>query len=113
MRSLQQEQEMSGSALPPRLGGSNRLVCVDVSPPPNQQKPGWRKFLSYLGSGFLVSMAYIDPGNLETDLQAGANHGFELLWVVLRRIGFCSHNPVAHCKSWCKHWQASIRAMQG
>ncbi|KAK9270438.1 hypothetical protein L1049_026017 [Liquidambar formosana] len=94
---------MSGSAPAPRLGGSNRIVCVDVSPPPdipsdtnkefddedsNQQKPGWRKFLSYLGPGFLVSMAYIDPGNLETDLQAGANHGYELLWVVLIGLVF-------------------------
>ncbi|KAA0055478.1 metal transporter Nramp5-like [Cucumis melo var. makuwa] len=47
------------------------------------QKPGWRKFVAYVGPGFLVSLAYLDPGNLETDLQAGANHGFELLWVVL------------------------------
>ncbi|XP_058184467.1 metal transporter Nramp7.2-like [Rhododendron vialii] len=48
-----------------------------------QQKPAWRTFFSYVGPGFLVSMAYIDPGNLETDLQAGANNGFELLWVIL------------------------------
>lgn len=49
----------------------------------HQKKPGWRKFMSYVGPGFLVSMAYLDPGNLETDLQAGANNGYELLWVVL------------------------------
>ncbi|KAK1554662.1 hypothetical protein Q3G72_015492 [Acer saccharum] len=49
----------------------------------DEQKPGWRKFLTFVGHGFLVSLAYLDPGNLETDLQAGANHGFELLWVVL------------------------------
>ncbi|XP_073033205.1 metal transporter Nramp7.2-like isoform X2 [Primulina eburnea] len=48
-----------------------------------ERKPGWRNFLSYVGPGFLVSLAYLDPGNLETDLQAGANHGYELLWVVL------------------------------
>ncbi|XP_047323265.1 metal transporter Nramp5-like [Impatiens glandulifera] len=48
-----------------------------------QQKPGWRNFLSYVGPGFLVSLAYLDPGNLETDLQAGANHRYELLWVIL------------------------------
>ncbi|KAK4572764.1 hypothetical protein RGQ29_030977 [Quercus rubra] len=50
------------------------------------QKPRWRKFLSYVGPGFLVSMAYIDPGSMETDLQTGANYTFELLWVIL--IGF-------------------------
>ena len=27
------------------------------------QKPGWRKFLSHVGPGFLVSLAYLDPGN--------------------------------------------------
>nr|AKQ44366.1 natural resistance-associated macrophage protein 1h [Sedum alfredii] len=43
----------------------------------------WRKFLSFVGPGFLVSLAYLDPGNLETDLHAGANHRYELLWVVL------------------------------
>ncbi|XP_058184472.1 metal transporter Nramp7.2-like [Rhododendron vialii] len=48
-----------------------------------QQKPGWIKFLAYVGPGFLVSLAYIDPGNMETDLQAGARDGFELLWVIL------------------------------
>ncbi|XP_039174315.1 metal transporter Nramp5 [Eucalyptus grandis] len=48
-----------------------------------EQKPGWRKFLSFVGPGFLVSLAYLDPGNLETDLQAGANHGYELLWIIL------------------------------
>lgn len=27
------------------------------------QKPGWRSFLSFVGPGFLVSLAYLDPGN--------------------------------------------------
>ncbi|XP_057415179.1 metal transporter Nramp7.2-like [Lotus japonicus] len=43
----------------------------------------WRKFLTYVGPGFLVSLAYLDPGNMETDLQAGASHRYELLWLVL------------------------------
>ncbi|XP_077231726.1 metal transporter Nramp7.2-like [Tasmannia lanceolata] len=45
--------------------------------------PAWRNFLSFVGPGFLVSLAYIDPANLETDLQAGASERFELLWVIL------------------------------
>ncbi|KAL6317240.1 hypothetical protein AAG906_029993 [Vitis piasezkii] len=74
--------------------GSKRIAALDTPPPPSRshathhldlddQKPGWKKFLAFVGPGFLVSLAYLDPGNLETDLQAGANHGFELLWVVL------------------------------
>ncbi|KAJ0960441.1 hypothetical protein J5N97_001723 [Dioscorea zingiberensis] len=54
----------------------------------NDQEPRWRKFLAYVGPGFLVSLAYLDPGNLETDLQAGANHRYELLWVVLIGLVF-------------------------
>ncbi|KAJ4757083.1 Nramp metal transporter [Rhynchospora pubera] len=49
----------------------------------SQKESGWKKFLAHVGPGFLVSLAYIDPANLETDLQAGANHRFELLWVIL------------------------------
>lgn len=46
-------------------------------------KQGWRKLLAYLGPGFLVCIAYIDPGNFESDLQAGARFKYELLWVLL------------------------------
>ncbi|XP_061361866.1 metal transporter Nramp6.1-like [Gastrolobium bilobum] len=52
------------------------------------QKSEWRKFLTYVGPGFLVSLAYLDPGNLETDLQAGANHRYKLLWVILIGLVF-------------------------
>ncbi|KAJ6709343.1 METAL TRANSPORTER NRAMP5 [Salix koriyanagi] len=89
MASLQQEQQLCEIA-PTSRGNSKRIAALNLdgqSPPSiddhGQQKPGWRKFLSYVGPGFLVSLAYLDPGNLETDLQAGANHGYELLWVIL------------------------------
>lgn len=91
-----QQQQLVNDTLPASWNGSsNRIASVDVEghpkpwvddlelEDPNHQKPGWRKFLSYVGPGFLVSLAYLDPGNLETDLQAGANHRYELLWVIL------------------------------
>ncbi|CAA2967818.1 metal transporter Nramp5-like [Olea europaea subsp. europaea] len=53
-----------------------------------QETPHWKKVLSYIGPGFLVSVAYLDPGNLETDLQAGADYKYELLWIVLVGLGF-------------------------
>ncbi|XP_042398621.1 metal transporter Nramp5-like isoform X1 [Zingiber officinale] len=56
-------------------------TCFQDSASP--QKPTWKRFMAYVGPGFLVSMAYIDPGNLETDLQAGADHKYQLLWVIL------------------------------
>lgn len=43
----------------------------------------WRTLLAYMGPGFLVSIAYIDPGNLDTDIQAGANFQFSLIWVLV------------------------------
>ncbi|KAL9265711.1 Metal transporter Nramp7.2-like protein [Drosera capensis] len=52
------------------------------------QVPAWKRFLSFIGPGFLVSLAYLDPGNMETDLQAGANHKYELLWVILIGLVF-------------------------
>uniref|UniRef100_A0ACD5XVB9 Uncharacterized protein n=1 Tax=Avena sativa TaxID=4498 RepID=A0ACD5XVB9_AVESA len=47
------------------------------------KEPAWKRFLAHIGPGFMVSLAYLDPGNLETDLQAGANHRYQLLWVIL------------------------------
>ncbi|XP_026190030.1 metal transporter Nramp2 [Cyclospora cayetanensis] len=34
-----------------------------------------KRFLRFLGPGWLVAMAYLDPGNLEADMQAGAARG--------------------------------------
>jgi len=42
-----------------------------------------RKQLAFTGPGWLMSVAYIDPGNLEADLQCGAQYGYMLLWVLL------------------------------
>lgn len=47
------------------------------------EKKSWKNFFSYMGPGFLVSIAYIDPGNFETDLQSGAQFKYELLWIIL------------------------------
>ena len=42
-----------------------------------------RKFLAFVGPGFLMCISYVDPGNFESDLQAGVQYGYSLLWVVL------------------------------
>ncbi|KAL3617711.1 Metal transporter nramp1 [Castilleja foliolosa] len=46
-------------------------------------KNSWKNLFSYMGPGFLVSIAYIDPGNFQTDLQAGAQYKYGLLWIIL------------------------------
>jgi len=103
-------REQNNIAVPSTWGsGSHRIVAVSTTPPhsvttatsndkddhqkgtstsDDVQKPGWRKFLAHVGPGFLVSLAYLDPGNLETDLQAGASYGYELLWVILIGLVF-------------------------
>ncbi|KAH8697648.1 transporter protein smf2 [Talaromyces proteolyticus] len=41
------------------------------------------KFASFIGPGFLIAVAYIDPGNYATDAAAGAESRYALLFVVL------------------------------
>ncbi|KAK1151057.1 natural resistance-associated macrophage protein 2 isoform X1 [Acipenser oxyrinchus oxyrinchus] len=54
-------------------------------PIPEDSKPGFsfRKLWAFTGPGFLMSIAYLDPGNIESDLQSGAKAGFKLLWVLM------------------------------
>ncbi|QKX63230.1 uncharacterized protein TRUGW13939_10399 [Talaromyces rugulosus] len=40
-------------------------------------------FGSFVGPGFMISVAYIDPGNYSTDIAAGASYRFRLLFIVL------------------------------
>src|SRR5580704_7286134 len=39
--------------------------------------------LAFAGPAVIASIAYIDPGNFATNIQAGAKYGYQLLWVVL------------------------------
>ena len=39
--------------------------------------------LRLLGPAFIAAVAYIDPGNYATNIEAGARYGYRLLWVVL------------------------------
>lgn len=38
--------------------------------------------LKYIGPGLLVTVGFIDPGNWATNLAAGSEFGYALLWVV-------------------------------
>ncbi len=41
------------------------------------------RLLPFLGPAFIASVAYIDPGNVATNIQAGAQFGYLLLWVIM------------------------------
>ncbi|WP_328151436.1 Nramp family divalent metal transporter [Peribacillus frigoritolerans] len=43
---------------------------------------GIKKLLPYLGPAFIAAVAYIDPGNYATNITAGSNYGYTLLWVI-------------------------------
>mmetsp|Transcript_8741 Transcript_8741/g.25182 ORF Transcript_8741/g.25182 Transcript_8741/m.25182 type:complete len:557 (+) Transcript_8741:281-1951(+) len=93
MRSSRTEEEE-----PPRRDNLNmraaysntQLVIIhdsdDEGDESNQRTKGWfsfKKLMAFLGPGLLMSIAYVDPGNLESDLQAGATASCTLLWLLL------------------------------
>ncbi|CAG2109622.1 unnamed protein product [Medioppia subpectinata] len=43
----------------------------------------WRKLWAFTGPGFLMSIAYLDPGNIQSDLQSGTIAQYKLLWVLM------------------------------
>jgi manganese transport protein len=47
------------------------------------RRRGALAFLPFAGPAFLCSVAYMDPGNFATNIQAGAKYGYSLLWVAL------------------------------
>lgn len=47
------------------------------------RRRGLRSILPFAGPAIIASIAYVDPGNFATNIQAGARHGYLLLWVVL------------------------------
>ncbi len=47
-----------------------------------------RRFFTYLGPTLIVSMAYMDPGNFGTAIQAGSTFGYTLVWSVWAASAF-------------------------
>ncbi|MBI3943450.1 MAG: Nramp family divalent metal transporter [Chloroflexi bacterium] len=49
-----------------------------------QSKKGlFARLLPFLGPAFIACVAYVDPGNFATNIQAGAQYGYMLIWVVV------------------------------
>ena len=42
-----------------------------------------RAMAGLLGPAFVASVAYVDPGNFATNFAGGAEHGYELVWVIV------------------------------
>ncbi len=41
------------------------------------------RLLPFLGPAFIASVAYVDPGNFATNIEAGAEFGYLLVWVIV------------------------------
>ncbi|XP_034233265.1 protein Malvolio isoform X1 [Thrips palmi] len=52
---------------------------------PDSETKGFsfRKLWAFTGPGFLMSIAYLDPGNIQSDLKSGSTAMYKLLWVLL------------------------------
>jgi manganese transport protein len=74
----------------------------------------WRQWRAFVGPAILVSVGYMDPGNWGTDLAAGAQFKYGLLWVVAlasfmavilqvisARLGVATGKDLAQC---CRDW---------
>ncbi len=95
------------------LAGMHRSVAV-----PHLKAGFWRQLAAYFGPGALVSVAYMDPGNWGTDLQAGGEFKYRLLWVVAlasgmamflqmiaARLGVATGRDLAQCcHDWYPRW---------
>ncbi|MDQ3923557.1 MAG: Nramp family divalent metal transporter [Actinomycetota bacterium] len=47
------------------------------------ERKGLRALWPFLGPAFIAAVAYVDPGNFATNIAAGAQYGYLLLWVIL------------------------------
>lgn len=67
-----------------------------------------KKLMSFVGPGFLMSIAYLDPGNIAGDLDAGIAGGYSLIWTLFwstvlglyyqtlaARVGVCTQRNLA------------------
>ena len=85
---------------------------------PHHRAGFWEHWRAFVGPAILVSVGYMDPGNWGTDLQAGAQFKYGLLWVVglaslmaifmqiiSARLGVVTGKDLAQCcRDWYPRW---------
>ena len=47
------------------------------------ERHGLAAIWPFLGPAFIAAVAYVDPGNFATNIAAGSQFGYQLLWVIL------------------------------
>jgi len=70
-----------------RIGSAAGAASARAVAPPHSaltgRKLGWRHSGALTGPAVVASVAYMDPGNFATNIQAGSHYGYDLLWVVV------------------------------
>jgi manganese transport protein len=74
--------EMANLNAPSRGSLSERTVATAQRILAGEHR-GWHGYAVFVGPAVIASIAYVDPGNFATNIQAGARYGYGLLWVVL------------------------------
>lgn len=64
----------------PDLTRRTRSAVQDVL---DGRRSGLKSILPLIGPAVVASIAYMDPGNFATNIQAGSRFGYQLLWVVI------------------------------
>lgn len=59
------------------------MPAVGIDIRQNERKIVKRNILKFIGPAFIVSVAYIDPGNFATNISGGSMFGYSLVWVIL------------------------------
>jgi manganese transport protein len=82
---IRQTPDHRDDTLPPAspVSSGHSLEGLHGSVPvPHSEAGFWTQYRAFVGPALLVSVGYMDPGNWGTDLQAGAQFKYGLLWVV-------------------------------
>jgi manganese transport protein len=59
------------------------FTTIELSYHSFKRVSGFRQLLKFLGPAFIVSVAYIDPGNFATNISGGSVFNYNLIWVIL------------------------------
>ncbi|KAJ3025682.1 UNVERIFIED_CONTAM: hypothetical protein HDU68_006828 [Siphonaria sp. JEL0065] len=67
----------------PLLQQHQRLNSVVAESPQRPSPFSFWNLLKFLGPGFMIGVGYLDPGNWASDLAAGSQFGYTLLYILL------------------------------
>jgi len=80
---IEVREEQTADNVGRRQGGTYLDEVIHVPLSEENEKFSFKTLWAFTGPGFLMSIAYLDPGNIESDLQSGTVANYKLLWVLM------------------------------